>query len=74
MEKTQIENIINEFQAAAISGYGLNAGHAYAAGYMSSILASVLYYHVPSRQIDLILASMKQITERHRALANAKTA
>ena len=75
MKKTQIENIINEFQAAAISAHGLGAGYAYSAGYLTSILASVLHHHVPSGQIGFILASMTQITERHRALAaDAKTA
>lgn len=70
---SEIQNIITELQDSGKEAFG-SAGYAWSSGFLGSILADALYYHIPANHRDIILQSMVSFTERNRKISEEKVA
>lgn len=70
---SEIRNIITELQDSGKEAYG-TAGYAWSSGFLGSVLADVLYNHIPANHRDIILESLVSLTERNRKVSKEKVA
>lgn len=62
---SEIKDIIAALQDSGTKAYGNHAGHAWGSGFLGSVLAEVLYFHVSVIQAGIILKEFERITKRN---------
>ena len=67
MTRNEISIVISELQAAGTAKYGSGTGHAWASGYLGSMLANALYQAIPVAERDTILRLISEQTRLMRA-------